>query len=193
MTHPTTDWQSDAGPPRRPHGNCYWVRPGRLLAGEYPGNRDAAVAQRRLRTHLDCGVTFFLDLTEADELVPYESALPALTAARGVAVQYRRLPVVDLSVPGCSQEMVAILDTIDAALASGHCVYVHCWGGVGRTGTVIGCHLVRHGQTGEEALRTLADHWSGVDKVRRKPRSPETNLQCDYVRHWAEPRRKLQP
>jgi len=56
------------------------VRPGRLLAGEYPGDGDAAVAQRRLRTHLDCGVTFFLDLTEADELVPYESALPALTA-----------------------------------------------------------------------------------------------------------------
>ena len=157
MTPPTTDWQSVDRSPPQPHGNCYWVRPGHLLAGEYPGDRNAAVAQRRLRTHLDCGVMFFLDLTETGELVPYESDLPALTAARGLAVEYRRWPVVDLSVPRCQQEMVASLDTIDAALASGHCVYVHCWGGVGRTGTVIGCHLVRHGQTGEEALRTLAE------------------------------------
>jgi len=36
--------------------------------------------------------------------------------------------------------MHEILDTIDAALSAKRIVYVHCWGGVGRTGTVIGCH-----------------------------------------------------
>ena len=28
----------------------------------------------------------------------------------------------------------------------GRKVYVHCWGGVGRTGTVVGCYLVRQGE-----------------------------------------------
>jgi len=185
--------QAQPGQPPRPHGNCYWLQPGRLLAGEYPGNKDPNVARPRLGAHLDCGLTYFLDLTEDGELAPYESDLRALATARGVAVEYRRLPVVDLSVPRHKREMVAILDTIDAALAAGHCVYVHCWGGVGRTGTVIGCHLVRHGQTGEEALRTLANHWSGVEKAWRKTRSPETDRQCDYVRQWAEPRNGNHP
>ena len=181
------------GQPPRPHGNCYWLQPGRLLAGEYPGNKDPNVARPRLGAHLDCGVTYFLDLTEDGELAPYQSDLRALATARGAAVEYRRMPVVDLSVPRHKREMVAILDAIDAALAAGHCIYVHCWGGVGRTGTVIGCHLVRHGQTGEEALRTLANHWSGVEKAWRKTRSPETDRQCDYVRRWAEPRKGNQP
>ena len=35
-------------------------------------------------------------------------------------------------------------------------VYVHCWGGIGRTGTVVGCWLVRHGMTGDEALAEFA-------------------------------------
>ena len=184
---------SQPQPQPRPHGNCYWLQPGRLLAGEYPGAKDRAVARPRLEAHLDSGVTFFLDLTMAGELAPYESELRSLATVRGVTVEYRRLSIIDVSVPRRKRDMAAILDTLDAALAAGHCVYVHCWGGVGRTGTVIGCHLVRHGQTGDEALQTLATHWSGVEKVWRKPRSPETDQQCDYVRRWVEPQARRQP
>ena len=38
-----------------------------------------------------------------------------------------------------------ILDEIDGAILNGKTVYVHCLGGIGRTGTVVGCYLVRHG------------------------------------------------
>jgi protein-tyrosine phosphatase len=41
-------------------------------------------------------------------------------------------------------EMIHILDTIDQALAEDRPVYVYCWGGHGRTGTVVGCYLRRH-------------------------------------------------
>ena len=70
-----------------------------------------------------------------------------------------------------------MLDTIDQALAAGHTMYVHCWGGVGRTGTVVGCHLVRHGQQGTAALHALARRWQTVAKRPRHPCSPETEAQ----------------
>lgn len=41
--------------------------------------------------------------------------------------------------------MTAILDAIDASLAGNEPTHAHCWGGVGRTGTVIGRWLLRTG------------------------------------------------
>ena len=82
--------------------------------------------------------------------------------------------------------MMSILDAIDNALSRGGTVYVHCWGGVGRTGTVIGCWLVRHGLSGEEALEQIAEWWKGVEKSHRAPSSPETSGQRGYVMEWKE-------
>jgi protein-tyrosine phosphatase len=82
--------------------------------------------------------------------------------------------------------MRAILDTIDGALAEGRTVYFHCWGGIGRTGTVAGCWLVRHGMRGAEALAVVDGHMRTTGKGRQVPRSPETEAQCAYVRGWKE-------
>jgi ADP-ribosylglycohydrolase len=82
--------------------------------------------------------------------------------------------------------MRRILDAIDSALDTGQTVYVHCWGGVGRTGTVIGCWLVRHGRSGQAALREVATLYSAMSeaKRRRHPRSPETESQRRMIAHW---------
>ena len=95
-------------------------------------------------------------------------------------------PIRDVSVPKRADEMTAILDAIDGAILAGHVVYVHCWGGIGRTGTVVGCHLVRHGLTGDEALAALAAMYRVVDKYYRRPQSPETPEQFRWVREWVE-------
>ena len=61
-------------------------------------------------------------------------------ASKGISVTWERIPVRDVSVPS-KDGMVMILDRIDQALAQQRPVYVHCWGGKGRTGTVVGCYL----------------------------------------------------
>lgn len=172
----------------RPDKNMYWVIPGRLLAGEYPGHIDEQVAREKLRHFLEAGLTWYIDLTEKrDRLRPYATLLHEEAARRGLDVVYRRMPIRDARVPPSKAAMAAILDAIDEGLAGGHRVYVHCWGGIGRTGTVVGCYLVRQGQSGAQALATLAGWWQTVAKAARRPHSPETQEQKRWVQQWTEP------
>ncbi|WP_460503463.1 protein-tyrosine phosphatase family protein, partial [Hymenobacter agri] len=60
---------------------------------------------------------------------------------------------------------------------------VHCHGGIGRTGTVVGCYLRQHfGLSADEALARIAEEWQTVEKNYRAPNSPETAEQVAYVR-----------
>jgi len=183
---------------RGPIPNSYQLLDGRLIAGEYPGDREETPARAKIGALLDAGVTTFIDLTEPHELAPYERHVAEMARARGRDVKYRRLPIQDVSVPKSSAVMHEILDQIDAALDSGGVVYVHCWGGVGRTGTVVGCHLVRHGMTGKDALARVAELFKNMEKSARRQRSPETDEQAAFVRSWREDvpnvtRRRQQP
>jgi Inositol hexakisphosphate len=141
----------------------YWVVPGRFCAGEYP-----LELFDLLRAS---GVDAFVDLTEEGEYgVPsYDGQLDG--------VDYVRFPIPDRGVPE-PQQMTAILDHLDAALADGRVVYVHCLGGIGRTGMTVACHLVRGGATAEEALASIAG-WRGDGVL-----SPETDGQRRFVESW---------
>jgi len=169
-----------------PISNSYWVEPGRVLAGEYPGAPNEAAAREKLRLFLDAGVRCFIDLTEPDEygLVPYAHVLEEEARHAGIRAEYVRLQIPDVSVPHSREHMERILDTIEDALARELVVYVHCWGGAGRTGTVAGCHLVRCGLAGEEALERVAQGWATVQKYGRSPNSPQTEEQRGRVRGW---------
>ena len=171
----------------RPLPNSYWVIPGRFAAGEYPGAKEPEFAATKLKTLLDTGINHFIDLTETKELVPYVEIAREKARSLGRTVGWERHPIVDLSVPSNPEQMVNIIDAIDAARRDGKIIYIHCWGGVGRTGTVVGCWLVRHGYTGEAALQKITEWWQEVDKVHRHPKSPETREQRAYVRNWVEP------
>ena len=167
--------------------NTYWVVPGRFAAGEYPGATNRREAAVRLRTLLAAGINHFIDLTRpADGLAPYERIAQEQAHAEGMTVRWEHHPVVDMSVPRNAGEMAAILDAIDDALNHRRTVYVHCWGGIGRTGTVVGCWLVRHGLTGDRALEQIAEWWKHMEKSRLHPRSPQTREQRNYVRRWSE-------
>ena len=170
---------------QRPLAETYWVVPGKFLAGEYPSHEDDEEARQRIDSLLKAGFDTFIDLTRPGELKPYSSILEELARFHERQVHYQNYPIIDLNLP-TRENMLAILDTIDETLASGRRVYLHCWGGIGRTGTVVGCYLVRHGLSGEGALQQIAEWWQNVPKHLLYPNSPQTYQQVDFVLNWAE-------
>ena len=152
----------------------YWVQD-RFLAGEYPGSADERRARERVRRFAAAGVTLFVDLTEEDEgLAPYAPLLD-----EGIRVV--RVPVRDFACPE-PEQIDQVIDLVDAELADGGLPYLHCWGGIGRTGTVVGCYLVEHGMDGEEALAAIAEWRAGTLAAAR--RSPETDEQRALILGW---------
>jgi protein-tyrosine phosphatase len=100
----------------------------------------------------------------------------------GRCVQCLRLSIPDNDIPSPTF-MRTILDAIDQANAAGRVVYVHCWAGKGRTGTVVGCWLARHGlAVGDDALwrlNELVGH-----RVTSFGGQPQTQSQRYFVRTW---------
>ncbi|MBN1247428.1 MAG: dual specificity protein phosphatase family protein [Anaerolineae bacterium] len=157
--------------------NAYWVVPGRFMVGPYPGGYGGLEASARaIEVLLDAGVAVFIDLTEAGELALYAQHL----AGRA---RHARMPITDFEVPSAA-EMTQILDAIDRAMVAGEVVYLHCFAGLGRTGTVVGCYLVRHGLDGEAAL--VAISVLRQQTLFPDSRSPQTDAQRNMVRTWSD-------
>jgi hypothetical protein len=163
-----------------------------LLAGSYPGDLCKQTAEQKLGALLDVGITCIVNLMEEDEVDahgqtfrPYTRLLMQLATVRRVEVTYVRLPIRDQNIPAIAT-MQMILDTIDSAMQRKLATYVHCWGGLGRTGTVVGCYLARHGiASGDEALNRIIHLRHNHDAAFPRP-SPETAHQRAMIRQWQQ-------
>lgn len=125
------------------------IEPGRIIAGRHPSAWGPENAPAEVDALTRAGVTLFLDLTQEGELEPYAHLVPS-------PARYLRMSIRDFSTPSAEQ-LVETLDEIDAELAFGGLVYVHCWAGCGRTGVVVGSWLVRHGVPPNDALARIAE------------------------------------
>ena len=182
MTRFTPKLASAASTP--PTTSSYWVVPGLLLAGAYPGDRDPVEHEGKVKALVDAGIRFFVNLMEEHEtnyagerFVPYQDA--ALRLCPDIACI--RQPIRDLYTPTMPQ-MVSILDAIDNSMMAARPTYVHCWGGVGRTGTVIGCWLLRHGLAEPSNVLKVLITLRQQDQERRNRMSPESPEQQKFVK-----------
>lgn len=156
-----------------PQSEWFWVEAARVIAGKYPGARnDETKACVKLAAILADGVSLFVDLTEEGELDAYAHLLDGRAG-------HNRHPIRDMSTTGTSQ-MTAILDEIDRELGRGGIPYVHCWGGCGRTGTVIGAWWVRHGMSGDAAI----DRYHRLSRAIQWQECPQTEAQRAVIRDW---------
>jgi protein-tyrosine phosphatase len=168
---------AEAGP-ARPLPNSYWVQPGQLLAGEYPGSPDDEEMAERLARLLAAGIDTFIDLTEPGEREAYAPSLPA-------GVEHYRLPIEDHGVPLSPDHMAEIVAVLGHVLSRGRRAYVHCRAGIGRTGTVAGCFLREQGLTADETFALIRHKWQAMAKRVYVPRSPETDEQRGFIARWA--------
>jgi hypothetical protein len=166
------------------HGS--WVIPGRLLATEYPGAKDKSKTDRKLAVLREAGITSFVDLTEAGEITlggvpmrPYDGDLDG-------GAHYQRFAIPDCGVIN-DDGYDRILAHIRAELDAGKVVVAHCWGGKGRTGTVIGCWLIdQHGLGYPEVLHRMQELREGTRKAHHPV--PDTPEQDAVLRRRAQRR-----
>ena len=170
---------------RNPTPNSYWVIPDHLLAGEHPGIK-AQKARETVQQLLAARVTVFIDLTRPGEAYDYENLLNQEAAKLRYLVAYYQMPIKEGGIPK-HQEMTEILNMIDTAVSVERKIYVHSLQGRGRTGTVIGCYLVRHGMSGQAALQELTRRRRSLGIGSEEP-SPSIVPQQQMVLGWREGR-----
>jgi atypical dual specificity phosphatase len=165
-----------------PLPNTYWVTPDRILAGEHPCGDSVSESRARLGQLHDARIDYFVDLTEEGEMPDYRGLLPASS-------HYLRCAIPDTEVPREISEMQLLQSRLRTALALGRRIYVHCRAGIGRTGLVVGCHLVEQGLDGAAALERLNELWLASERAKSWPRVPQTDEQADFIRDWPRHRR----
>ena len=168
--------------PHDPFAHGYWVQAGSVLAGEYPGHVAAERARAKVNLLIDHGIRTFVDLTTLDDgLDPYVELVDDAARLRGLDLQRVALPIPDMDVIDTTG-YATIVDTIRASTGRGG-VYVHCWGGIGRTASVIGCLLVSDGLSADEALDQITQ-WRSITRKAHHP-APQTETQREAVRRFA--------
>jgi len=113
----------------------------------------------------------------------------AVAAEQGIAFERLSHPIPDQGVTS-PEHYDRIMADIERALAGGRKVFVHCWGGIGRTGTVVGIWHVHRGHSPEAALERIAAARRGTIKAGRP--SPENPAQIEAIRQ-AHARRSGSP
>lgn len=165
---------------RKPIENSYEVT-NNVFAGEYPRNKDDESSYAKLKQFESFGITHFVDLTEKGELQPYEHLLYE-------GASYLRFPIRDVSVPQSTESVRGLIAKITKAIKEdpNAKVYIHCWGGVGRTGLVVGCLLAELYKQGYDVtLEKLENLFAACPKSAYRD-TPETLEQRDFIARYIQ-------
>ena len=152
---------------------------GTLYAGEYPGDKNKEHAEEKIKHLIHFGVRHFIDLTEEGEMQPYDCLLPN-------DATYYRFPIKDCSIPESVESVIPLLNKIDDLKQKDDgFIYIHCHGGVGRTGVIIACYLARRLKikTLKEALEILRNKFAAMPKSAYR-RIPETEEQEGFIENF---------
>jgi len=114
------------------HKAMNWVVPGKLIAGPYLGALGSSYDEKKMQVLQKVGVQHVFDLTTRhDDLDPY--TFPKALSE----VKRHSSPVIDMDVATDAAAIKLAMGVIGFITAKETPVYVHCWGGHGRTGVLV--------------------------------------------------------
>ena len=139
----------------------------------FPGRRDASSSYdhhksnyEKLRDDLafleNKGISAVVSLTE-EPLNP--------DTLRKLGMDYLQLAVSDMSAPTL-EDVEKFVDFVEEKEKEGKAVAVHCIAGIGRTGTMLACYLVKKGKSSIQAIQEIRH---------KRPGSVETEAQEQLV------------
>ena len=117
-----------------------------------------------------------LSLLTADEEQDLDLARESREAKRE-ELGFLSLPIPDRQLPHSPSQVAPVLDELDAELASGKNAVIHCRQGVGRSGMMAACLLVRRGKDPGTAVIAMARA--------RGTAVPETSEQRSWIDLYA--------
>ena len=134
----------------------------------------------QIQLFTDFGINFFIDLTESGEMPPYAQFLSP-------SIERYRLHIPNRGTPAAVEDVVRLFQVIEYTLSDKPFtnIYIHCLGGVGRTGTIVACYYIYFKQmAADEALAEMRRMFSSHERAVWMS-VPETEAQIDFIHTFA--------
>ncbi len=157
--------------------NVYYIdefRPGTVALAARPRGGDWLPDE--IATWRRSGINVVVSLLTRDEEEDLQLSDEG-REARSQGLEFVSFPIPDRDVPALESKLAQLLQELEQKFSSGKNVVVHCRQGVGRSGLVAACLLVKRGMSPGAAVET-------VSQARGIP-VPETPEQREWIDHYA--------
>ena len=157
--------------------DLYWVDgpwPGKLAIAARPRGGDWL--EDDVSNWKRAGVNSVLSLLTSEEERDLDLREEALEA-RKLGLEFSSFPIADRQVPRSEAKLGEALEKMNRALSSGKNIVVHCRQGVGRSGLVAACLLIKTGMSPGAAVDVVS--------AARGVAIPETVEQRDWIERYA--------
>lgn len=163
-----------------PFSRCWWVTDSLLAGPVFFGGSDALLIEN-MDALEEAGIKTIVSLVSLEEFYLDDDECDEVACKIADRFYNRGFALPDGSAPD-KETMQVMLAWIDVTLSMKGKAYVHCVSGRGRTGTVVGCWLARHGiARGQELL----DHLNTLRLANNLSiPCPETDAQRELVTRW---------
>ncbi|HWB31734.1 MAG TPA: hypothetical protein VG714_01045 [Acidobacteriaceae bacterium] len=147
----------------------YWINPNLAIV---PRPRGAEWLDDEMRALRQAGIDTVVSMLE-----PYEAGTLGLeheaAAAEHAGLRFVNFPIPDRSLPASLEEFNILVDNLQAQIARGRRIGIHCRACIGRSSVLTASLLIRSGASAKQA-------WKQISEA-RGTQVPDTPEQRDWV------------